>query len=70
MWLVEKNVIPVLDYHIVDFGVLMQSKDAEFLCNNILIINTFYIHKCLYKVEQHLSVTDRSNSARGTPPSY
>lgn len=47
-WLETKNVIPAFDYHNVKFGVFLDNKDIEFLCNNVLIVAKFYLHKCRF----------------------
>lgn len=55
-WLVTKNVIPVFKYHIAKFQVVMKDKGVGFLCNNILIMGKFHIHKCF----TYTNVTDLS----------
>ena len=47
-WLLTKNVKPVFEYNSIKFALFMQNKDLEVMCNNRMIIDTFYRHKCTF----------------------
>lgn len=47
-WLATKNRIPMFDYNSIKVGVFAENKSVQYMCNNMLIMCKYYIHKCRF----------------------